>query len=185
MTPNWSVLLILLSPPKVFRPFHYLLEYRTRAELVHPHSQSLCGETSTASFAKFSLIGRYLSKSLGTAHVPVQEFSLQVFCRHLYQYICYCQYFSLVPLDPRELCERGCTVAKVLAATRYLYQDNFYSSDYAQSPVPVPWNLVKSTVKSPQEGLVLSWHGIAWAIPSCWISLAWQTKPIVGWCRDL
>jgi len=28
------------------------------------------------------------------------------------------------------------TVAKVLAATRY--QDNFYSSDYAQSPVPVP-----------------------------------------------
>ena len=66
--------------------------------------------TCTASFAKFSLIGKYLSKSLGTTHVPVQEFVLQVFCRHLYQYICYCQYFSLVPLDPRELCERGCTV---------------------------------------------------------------------------
>jgi len=63
----------------------------------------------TASFAKFSLIGRYLSKSLGTTHVPVQKFALQIFCRHLYQYICYCQYFSLVPLDPRELCERGCT----------------------------------------------------------------------------
>jgi len=64
---------------------------------------------SAASFAKFSLIGRYLSKSLGTTHVPVQEFALQVVCRHLYQYICYCQYLSLVPLDPRELCERGCT----------------------------------------------------------------------------
>jgi len=34
--------------------------------------------TSTASFAKFSLIGRYLSKGLGTTHVPVQEFALQV-----------------------------------------------------------------------------------------------------------
>ena len=64
---------------------------------------------STPPFAKFSLIGRYLSKSLGTTRVPVQGFALQVFCRHLYQYICYCQYFSLVPLDPRELCERGCT----------------------------------------------------------------------------
>jgi len=68
----------------------------------------------TASFAKFSLIGRYLSKSLGTTHVSIQEFALQVFCRHLYQYICYCQYFSLVPLDPRELCERGCTGTIVL-----------------------------------------------------------------------
>jgi len=72
----------------------------------------VCGfsiTTCTASFAKFSLIGRYLSKSLGTTHVPVQEFALQVFCRHLYQYVCCCQYFSLVPLDSRELCKRGCT----------------------------------------------------------------------------
>jgi len=67
-------------------------------------------EQGAASFAKFSLIGRYLSKSVGTTHVPVQEFALQLFCRHLYQYICYCQYFSLVPLDPRELCERGCSL---------------------------------------------------------------------------
>ena len=70
-------------------------------------------EQGAASFAKFSLIGRYLSKSVGTTHVPAQEFALQLFCRHLYQYICYCQYFSLVPLDPRELCERGCTYPHV------------------------------------------------------------------------
>jgi len=80
-------------------------------------------EQGAASFAKFSLIGRYLSKSVGTTHVPVQEFALQLFCRHLYQYICYCQYFSLVPLDPRELCERGCRliapVARLAPSTRF------------------------------------------------------------------
>ena len=74
----------------------------------------------TAPFATFSLISRYLSKSLGTTHVLVQEFALQVFCRHLYQYICFCQYFSLVPLDLQELCERGCTVPSNL---RLRYSD--------------------------------------------------------------
>jgi len=80
----------------------------------NPCKLLICQCSSTPSFAKFSLISRYFSKFLGTTHVPVQEFALQVFCRHLYQYICYCQYFSLVPLDPRELCERGCTSMKGL-----------------------------------------------------------------------